>query len=156
MSSTLFVPKNGCLILKQPSSKEDILRLGTRPTFRGGRSGEPRIYAGGGTRGNNIPGAIPAVKPGVPGNPVAEAGDGEATVTWTAALPGGSGVITGYSVRKHATNGTVLATEAVGDVLTADITADNDTAVKFTVAAVSAQGTGQYTEYSNTVTPTAP
>lgn len=128
------------------------MQVAKRPSRTNGK----KIYAGGNSRGKDrIFGSIPPQHPGTPTIGVAVAGDGEVTVNWSAPSGAAATAPTSYSVRRHNAAGAVLATEAVGNVLTADIASANDTAVKFTVAGVNAKGTGPYSDFSNTVTPTA-
>jgi Ca2+-binding RTX toxin-like protein len=87
----------------------------------------------------------------------ATAGDGTATLNWTAPASDGGSAITGFQVR--AFDGTTLAvTQPVtGNVTTAVITGlTNGTAYTFDVAAVNAVGTGAASAASTAVTPAAP
>ncbi|MCU1561711.1 MAG: heme peroxidase, partial [Arthrobacter sp.] len=96
-----------------------------------------------------------ATVPGATTIGTATAGNGSATLTWTAPASDGGAPITGYRVR--AFSGTVLAkTQTVsGDVGTVIVTGlSNGTAYSFDVAAANAAGTGAPSAVSNTVTPT--
>ncbi|MEN8582448.1 peroxidase family protein [Burkholderia sp. RS01] len=87
----------------------------------------------------------------------ATAGDGTATLNWTAPASDGGSPITGFTVR--AFDGTTLAaTQPVtGNVTTAVVTGlTNGTAYTFDVAAVNAVGTGTASAASAAVTPAAP
>ncbi|MCA1843563.1 MAG: fibronectin type III domain-containing protein, partial [Actinobacteria bacterium] len=94
--------------------------------------------------GNSAPSAPsnavrPEGPPGPPGDVSATAGNGEATITWTAAPDGGS-AITGYVVA--ATDGSVAA-QVGGDARSAILTGlANVTAYRFTVTARNAHGLG--------------
>ncbi|MGY1653945.1 fibronectin type III domain-containing protein, partial [Geodermatophilus sp. SYSU D01119] len=94
----------------------------------------------------------PATAPGAPSGVTAVAGNGSATVSWSAAPDGGSPV-TGYTVtaspggRTATTTGATTAT--VGGLT-------NGTAYTVTVTATNAAGTGPASARSSAVTPVAP
>ncbi|RAM37191.1 peroxidase family protein [Arthrobacter globiformis] len=84
----------------------------------------------------------------------ARAGDGTATLTWTAPVSDGGSPITGFRVR--AFNGAAVAVtqQVTGNVTTAVVTGlANGTAYTFDVAAVNAAGTGAASAASAPVTP---
>jgi len=94
--------------------------------------------------------------PGKPSAPTATAGDGEATVSWSAASDTGGSAITGYTVTavEDATK-TCTPTPATGLTCTvAGLT--NDTAYTFTLVATNAIGDSTASNASNAVTPKAP
>ena len=94
--------------------------------------------------------------PGKPSAPTAVAGDGEATVSWSAASDTGGSAITGYTVTavEDATK-TCTPTPATGLTCTvAGLT--NDTPYTFTLVASNAIGDSTASNASNTVTPKAP
>jgi hypothetical protein len=90
---------------------------------------------------------------GVPGTPVATAGNQKAILTWTAPSDNGNSLTTGYVITPYI-GAAAQATVTVGNVLTASITGlTNGTAYAFTVAATNAIGTGPPSAASNVVTP---
>ncbi|MET3932980.1 peroxidase family protein [Arthrobacter sp. OAP107] len=94
---------------------------------------------------------------GAPTLVTATAGNGTATLNWTAPASDGGSPITGFRVR--AFDGTVLAVtqQVTGNVTTAVVTGlTNGTAYTFDVAAVNAEGTGAASTASAAVTPVAP
>ena len=94
--------------------------------------------------------------PGKPSAPTAVAGDGEATVSWSAASDTGGSAITGYTVTavEDATK-TCTPTPATGLTCTvAGLT--NDTPYTFTLVATNAIGDSTASNASNAVTPEAP
>ena len=96
----------------------------------------------------------PATLPGVPSIVGASAGDGRATVNWTAPATNGS-PITNYLVRVQTSAGVVLETRTVAPTarsLTA-IGLVNGRAYRFRVAARSLAGTSAFSGLSNLVTP---
>jgi len=96
--------------------------------------------------------------PGAPTIGTATAGNASATVNWTAPDNGGS-AITEYRVRvTNATNNTTVKTVSgiPGNATSANISGlTNGTAYKFQVRAVNAVGVGPFSNFSNSVTPTA-
>lgn len=102
------------------------------------------VALGGGTGG--------AAVPGVPTNVVATAGDGSATVRWTAPADNGSAILE-YIVNGR---GTTAEKKVIGTSTT--LVFDglvNGTTYKFKVAARNAVGVGTYSDFSNDVTPVA-
>jgi Domain of unknown function (DUF1929)/Fibronectin type III domain/Glyoxal oxidase N-terminus len=92
--------------------------------------------------------------PAAPAAPSALAGDGQATVSWTAPADGGS-PITGYTVTPYIGSTAQPATTAPGTATSATISGlTNDTSYTFTVSATNAIGTGSESPASNAVTPT--
>ena len=107
--------------------------------------------------GNEGPGsvevsAVPRTVPGAPVNVSAEAGDGQATVTFTAPADNGGSPITGYVAVSNPGNITTT-----GSGLSITITGlTNGTSYTFTVKAVNAAGNGPESAASNAVTPFTP
>lgn len=131
------------------------MKLGTRPSFNKGGG----VYRGGNSRGvNRISGSIPTTHPGTPTIGTATAGDGTATANWAAPSGPSATTPTSYEVRRHNAAGAVQDTTTVAAPATTSgpIASANGTAVKFTVRAINAKGNGQYSAFSNTVTPAAP
>ncbi|MSX83307.1 MAG: hypothetical protein F2740_03065, partial [Actinobacteria bacterium] len=94
--------------------------------------------------------------PGKPAAPTAVAGNGEATVSWSASSDTGGSAITGYTITavEDATK-TCTPTPATG--LTCTVTGlTNDTAYTFTLVATNAIGDSTASNASNAVTPKAP
>jgi hypothetical protein len=100
----------------------------------------------------------PPTVPGAPTIGTPTAGDGSATVRWSAPTTDGGSAITGYKVRTFA-NGTALTPDT--DVAGANATQTtipgltNGTDYAFEVAAVNSVGMGSFSARSATVTPTA-
>ncbi|MCU1357537.1 MAG: fibronectin type protein [Acidimicrobiales bacterium] len=97
-----------------------------------------------------------AVAPGAPTGVTATAGDGEATVSWTAPAGDGGAPITGYVVTPSV-GGVAQTPVPFAATSTTQILAglDNGTAYTFTVAAVNSAGTGSESTASDPVTPVA-
>jgi hypothetical protein len=92
----------------------------------------------------------PAAVPGAPTSVVADAGDGEATVSWSAPLSDGGSALTGYTVTSSA-GGTVVVSGVATSTTVGGLT--NGVAHTFTVAATNAVGTGPTSAASAAVTP---
>lgn len=102
----------------------------------------------------------PPPTPTVPGAPTigtAIAGDGQATVVWTAPSSTGGAAITGYRI-EQSTNGGTSWTVAVANTASTSTSQvvtglTNGTAYVFRVAAINTVGTGPNSATSNSVTP---
>ena len=100
--------------------------------------------------------AVPT-EPGTPTNVTAVAGDGQATVSWTAPSPHGS-ALTSYTVTPFvgATAGTPVTVSGTPPLSSSNVTGlTNGTTYTFTVSATNAVGTGPTSAASNAVTPAA-
>ncbi|HAM01569.1 MAG TPA: hypothetical protein DCQ30_04990 [Acidimicrobiaceae bacterium] len=98
---------------------------------------------------------VPSTVPGAPSGVSAQAGNAQATVSFTAPNNGGS-TITSYAVTADDTtgsNGGQVAYGASSPVTVSGLT--NGDSYTFTVTATNADGTGPSSSPSNTVTPTA-
>ena len=101
--------------------------------------------------------SAPPTVPGAPTGVTATAGDGNATVSWTAPSNGGA-PITRYTVTPYIGSAAQPATTVNGTppVTNATVTSlTNGTAYTFTVTATNSVGTGAASAPSNSVTPTA-
>jgi len=94
----------------------------------------------------------PATVPGAPSAVSATAGDGVASVAFTAPSSDGGSAITGYTVT--ANPGDLTGTGTSGPITVSGL--DNGTAYTFTVTATNATGTGTSSAASNRVTPALP
>ena len=94
-----------------------------------------------------------ATAPGAPTGVTAIAGNGSATVSWTAPASNGGSAITGYTVTASP-GGAFATTNGATTVVVSGLT--NGTAVTFTVVATNGVGTGPASAASTAVTPTAP
>jgi hypothetical protein len=105
------------------------------------------------------PGAVPAA----PTSVTAAAGDGKATVSWTAPTDTGASAVTGYAVQDSIDGGTTWASATsrtsadapnAGTATTEVVTGlMNGTAYVFRVAAINAAGAGAFSAASAAVTP---
>jgi len=97
---------------------------------------------------------VPSGLPGTPTGVSASGGNGQATVSWTAPSANGS-AITGYAVRYSTDSGAhwTSAGAAVAGSPTTVTGLGNGTSYVFDVAAVNANGTGNYSSASSAVTP---
>jgi hypothetical protein len=96
--------------------------------------------------------------PGAPTGVSAVAGNGSATVSWTAPSNGGS-PITGYTITPYISGSAQTPTTITGSPPATSTTISgltNGTAYTFTVKATNAVGTGSDSTASSAVTPTAP
>ncbi|WP_341279576.1 X2-like carbohydrate binding domain-containing protein [Paenibacillus sp. FSL H8-0537] len=82
----------------------------------------------------------------------AAAGNGQATVSFTAPTDNGGSIITGYEVVDA--EGHTVATGLVSPITVTDLT--NGTSYSFTVKAINGAGSSEASVSSNTVTPSAP
>ena len=99
--------------------------------------------------------SAPPTVPGAPTSVSAAAGNGSATVSWTAPSNGGS-AITSYTVTPYVGATAQLATVVGGSVTSATVTGlTNGTSYTFKVSATNAVGTGPASAASNAVTPSA-
>jgi uncharacterized repeat protein (TIGR02543 family) len=96
----------------------------------------------------------PMTVAGAPTGVTAVAGNGQATITFTAPSDNGGGAITGYRVTSTPGNIVVTTTNADSSVVVTGLT--NGTSYTFTVEALNAAGNGAASVASEAVTPTAP
>ena len=108
-----------------------------------------RNSAGTGAKSAASNAVVPRGVPGKPGAVTAVRGDGQATVSWTAAAENGAAV-SGYTVTASPGG----ATATTDGALTATVTGlSNGTAYSFTVQATNAAGQGAASDPSDPVTP---
>ncbi|MFE4573367.1 S-layer homology domain-containing protein [Paenibacillus chitinolyticus] len=101
---------------------------------------------------SNQANATPATVPAAPTNVSAVAGNGEATVTFTAPTDNGGSPITGYEVT--ASLGNVVVTGAASPIVITGLT--NGTSYTFTVKAINGVGKSAASADSNAVIPQTP
>ncbi|MEI6047856.1 MAG: FISUMP domain-containing protein [Bacteroidota bacterium] len=94
----------------------------------------------------------PPQVPGAPTIGTATAGNGQATVTFTAPVSNGGSAITGYTVTSSP--GNITAAGTASPITVTGLT--NGTAYTFTVVATNANGNSLPSSASNSVTPSAP
>ena len=92
---------------------------------------------------------VNAVVPGAPAIGTAAAGDGQATVSFTAPASNGGAAITGYTVISNP--GGITATGSSSPITVTGLT--NGTEYTFTVTATNSAGTGSASSASSSVTP---
>jgi hypothetical protein len=102
-----------------------------------------------GLASGGTPFSVYAVPPGAPTIGTAAAGNGQATVTFTAPDNDGGSAITGYTVTSSP--GNISAAGAASPITVTGLT--NGTAYTFTVTATNEVGTGAASAASNSVTP---
>ncbi|MEG0451340.1 MAG: fibronectin type III domain-containing protein, partial [Lysinibacillus sp.] len=99
----------------------------------------------------------PATVPDAPTNVTAVAGDGEATVNFTAPSNDGGSAITGYTVKVYEDGIEKTALQQTGTTSPITVTGlTNDTAYTFKVIATNAEGESVESAASTAVTPKAP
>jgi len=145
-----FTAGSGTLSIKAPASGA-IAPPGDYMLFVVNKSGVPSVAA------TVHMTAAPPTAPAVPTGVTAVAGNGSASVTWTAPANGGS-PITSYTVTPYAgttalPSTTVTGTPPVPAATVPGLT--NGTAYTFTVAATNAVGTSSASAASNAVTPSS-
>jgi uncharacterized delta-60 repeat protein len=97
--------------------------------------------------------------PAAPSGVTATAGNGQATVSWTAPTFDGGANVSGYRIDiRLAGGGWATSVGDTGSTTTSHTVTGlaNGLAVEFRVAAINSVGAGDYSTGSNTVTPTAP
>jgi M6 family metalloprotease-like protein len=101
--------------------------------------------------------ATPVGVPGAPTIGTATAGNGQATLTWTAPASNGGSAVTGYKVTPYI-GATAQTVQTFNSTATSQAVTGltNGTAYTFRVAAVNAIGTGAQSAASNSVTPAVP
>jgi hypothetical protein len=101
---------------------------------------------------------IDFVLPNAPTNLAATAGNAQVSLTWTAPTFNGGSTITDYSLQFSTNSGSTWTTfaDGVSNATSATVTGlTNGTAYVFRVAGINANGTGEYTVASSSVTPNA-
>ncbi|MGG4142554.1 fibronectin type III domain-containing protein [Paenibacillus algorifonticola] len=105
--------------------------------------------AGGLSLDSNEASTTPATVAAAPTNITAVAGDGQATVTFTAPADNGGSLVTGYQVTVTPGNATVTGTTS--PITITGLT--NGTSYTFTVRAINAAGESEPSTVSDTITP---
>ncbi len=154
---------NGYTVTSSPGNKTCTTTGATTCTVTGLTNGTPYTFTvtAKNTIGTGPPSApsntvTPSAATTVPSAPTganAVAGDGQATVSWTAPLSDGGSPINGYTVTSSPGAKTCTTTGATTCTVTG---LTNGTPYTFTVTAKNTIGTGPPSAPSNTVTPTAP
>jgi hypothetical protein len=145
-----FTANSGSLTVQTPASSA-LAPYGNYMLFIVNNKGVPSVSAP-----LNLS-ATPSA-PAAPTGVLATAGEGSATVTWTAPSPGTS-PITSYTITPYIGTTAQPATTITGSppASSATITGlKNGTAYTFTVSAANAVGAGPASAASNSVTPSAP
>jgi probable HAF family extracellular repeat protein len=130
-----------------PTAVQVGLRLGIVVTARHGADATQDASSN-----SPLTSAVLPAPPGAPTGVGATAGDGSATVSFSAPAADGGGAITGYTVT--ASPGGATAHGASSPIVVGGLA--NGTTYTFTVAATNAGGTGPASAPSSAVTPTAP
>ncbi|WP_425425528.1 beta strand repeat-containing protein, partial [Uliginosibacterium gangwonense] len=110
------------------------------------------VNAGGTTYGSDGSFTTTACVPGAPTIGTATAGNGQASVTFSAPGSDGGAAITGYTVTSSP--GSFTGTGTTSPIIVTGLT--NGTAYTFTVTATNSVGTGAASAASNSVTPKSP
>jgi hypothetical protein len=108
------------------------------------------VMVSGSTWTQVFPAPVPVTAPDAPTSPTAVAGDGSATVSWTAPASDGGSDITGYTVTSSPGALTCTTTGALRCVVSG---LNNGTSYTFKVSATNAVGTGPLSVASNVVVP---
>ncbi len=114
------------------------------------------LSTGSGTPGSA--GGLVVTAPGAPTVGTATAGNGTATLSWTAPADNGGSAITGYQVRVVDNAGTQVGALRPAGATATSLTVTgltNGTTYRLQVAATNSAGTGTNSALSNAVTPTA-
>ena len=115
------------------------------------------LSTGSGTPGSTVGGVV-ITAPGAPTVGTATAGNGSATLTWTAPASNGGSAITGYQVRVVNNAGTQVGALRPAGATDTSLTVTgltNGTTYRLQVAATNSAGTGENSGLSNAVTPSS-